>query len=1226
MIARLNALASANHDFGFRPIQGGVEMNLRVLRLCAFVLALTGVSSTCLLSATPLQAADEPQLVYSAGLSLTGGCAVSTVDPVPDPGCPGGSHPPKRLRNPCGTVTDSYGNLYVASSANAISGPGDGHIDIFNAKGEFLTEIADPHQPCDLAVDSEGNLYVQERLDPLRLLLFQPPVYPPTKGAQYPAEDEALVVYAPTGGCGEVEGIAVDPSDDHLYVQVACQGLAEFGAAAEHVAEENWTPLRAAIGGTSRDTGFAGGLDVYGKNHDVYSAGVDPAAYAGDPSYSSDLPTAQRIYVIDSATGQKRCESDGSTTPAGHFSFINGNAAIAVDQSTGEFYVDDTKVNKVVDRFDAECHYLGQLPQQPQIQHPDFRPGLAIDAPCVGIAAAPCNRDGYHSPNTGNVYVGSGEDESKSHLFAFVRKNPGAPEIESQTVSDVTEVGAMLHGMVNPHTLATSYQFEYISQADYEAAGNQYGSGTVVVPIPDLDAGEGNSLVPVSQAVGGLEADTAYRFRIVAENCEAAGAIETDCVTLGEGNPGATGADAIFRTYPLESAALPDRRAYELVTPPSTGGYIPTSNEFGFTLSSTSIVTNLAAPDGNGLIFGVEGGSIPGFPGGGFHDTYEARREAVGGFGRWSTSFNGVAAAEAREPVAAGFSGDHRASFWEIRKSELAPDGAYLRRAGGVLDPACSPNPIGDLEVIGCGSLGTDPTATGEWLAPDASHVIFETTGDTKPARQLESQAAPTGTRAVYDRTSDGITHVVSLKPSGNPFNKDENSTFKGASSGGTVVAFSVGSTLYARVENEETVAISDQDPKFAGVSSDGSRVFYLVPNPAEPRLGSAEFPAEGVPQGEIFACEVRLGPCTGAGAAEPIQIGSGGKSVVVNISADGSHVYFTSPLVLDPEEQAVPGKPNLYSWDQSGVELVAPLALIDVTGREGNSNIGVGGLGFWISSVVSPRHGVWRGPASDPSRSTPDGAAVIFESQAQLTAYENAGRTEIYRFKAHSSGPDRLLCLSCNPTEMAATSHARLQSDPPSQFTSLPPVAALTPTQNLTSDGDRAFFETSERLVAGDIDGKLDVYEWRGPGAACDRPGGCVNLMSSGRSASDDYLYAIAGDGRDVFFESGDLLVPEDREATPSIYDARTDGGAPPLPLSPLECREDGCQSTSPEPPIPTPGSASFQGQRHPSSSRCPKGKRHGGGKQKPKRCVKKHKHRKHKRRTGGGTSRRAA
>ncbi len=1025
--------------------------------------ATTALAGLALLVAMALVVVSEAQAapvrVFDPGLSLRGNCSVSEADPLPDPGCPGGVHPPKPLFNVCGVATDSYGNTYVASSTVGNGEAGrKGRIDVFSPEGKYLTEIKEDFRPCDLAVDSKGNLFVLEHatheLEPgtvtERVLLFRPSTFPPQIGITYPAQTEATIVYQDP--YSRPVAIAVDPSNDHLYIRTEFNGIEEYDSASINEPGKAWTPLREGIGAGLAGVILQGGFDISGSNQEIYSPGVQEA---GGP---------EEVFVFNSATDEPLCSTDGSETAAGKFSFINGNAAIAIDQSDGSFYVDDTHVNKTIDHFSADCKFLGQLPSHPpEFQQPDFRAGLAVNAPCLDSADLSCDLGGYHSPSEAEdgVYVGSGESEGDSHLLAFPIREPGPPEVEDQMAGEISDTEARLSASVNPHAVQTHYHFELISQSDYGADGGSFGSGTRSLPVPDAVAGAGASLVSVAQPATNLTPGTTYYFRLVASNCGELNATEGECLTQGEGLAGGEGSYETFTTYLSSNRGLPDDRGYELVTPPETGGYVPTMNELGFTsiASSAAFSTDFASPGGSGLLFGIEGGSLPNLAGGGFHDTYEAHREAIGGYGRWETEFNGISGERVREPTPNGFSPDHRVSFWAVVEGAIAEQGNYVRRGGVILDPKCAPEPSGDLEFIGCGSLGIDPYASGGWISSGGGHVIFSTLNQVgRSAQKLEPQAAPAGTGAVYDRTPDGITHVLSLKPDGGSFGDGEAAAYLGASADGTAVAFEVGKTLYVHLDDEKTVEVAKDGPRFGGLSAHGDQIAYLRPNTSEPT-----FEGTLIPQGEIFVCKVRLGSCGSPGA----QVGTGSKSVLINVSADGSRIYFSEGT-------------DLFVWEESGTHLIAHLDSADVVGHQGHGERLAGGLGLWVPYAVAPNPEPWQGPASDPSRTTADGSVFVFESRANLTGYDSDGHSEIYRYDA--PGED-LSCLSCNPTGEEADSDAQLKSDPPAQFVSLPPVNTLSIIANVSANGKRVFFQSSERLVLGDTDGKLDVYEWVGTG-----------------------------------------------------------------------------------------------------------------------------------------------
>jgi hypothetical protein len=244
-------------------------------------------------------------------------------------------------------------------------------------------------------------------------------------------------------------------------------------------------------------------------------------------------------------------------------------------------------------------------------------------------------------------------------------------------------------------------------------------------------------------------------------------------------------------------------------------------------------------------------------------------------------------------------------------------------------------------------------------------------------------------------------------------------------------------------------------------------------------------------------------------------------------------------------------------------------------------------------------------------SRSSADGSVLVFRSRADLTGYRAGGKAEIYRYDA---GAGMLSCLSCDPTGGPAGGDARLLSVNPGTGVGAgghtpPSFSSLIP--NLSADGRRAFFQTPERLVPADNDGLIDVYEWEAQGkGSCADPRGCLFLISSGKSAHDNYLFGVSESGDDVFISTTDLLTREDEDETPSVYDARANGGFAPAGERAGECLGEACQPAAVAPGEATPASSIFRGAGNIGAKHCPKGRhlvRHGG----KTRCVPSHKKR---------------
>jgi hypothetical protein len=151
--------------------------------------ALIAIAMNLTYAASNAAAAEETH-VFDAALSLTGACQAPSEepnDPVPDPGCPGGTHPPGgRFISPAIAI-DDFGDMYVASfdppTSPVVGGRGaNARVDVFSPAGVFITEIPVP-RVSELAVDSKGNLYTYSEAtseaNNTELKVWEPSAYDP---------------------------------------------------------------------------------------------------------------------------------------------------------------------------------------------------------------------------------------------------------------------------------------------------------------------------------------------------------------------------------------------------------------------------------------------------------------------------------------------------------------------------------------------------------------------------------------------------------------------------------------------------------------------------------------------------------------------------------------------------------------------------------------------------------------------------------------------------------------------------------------------------------------------------------------------------------------------------------------------------------------------------------------------------------------------------------------
>jgi hypothetical protein len=368
----------------------------------------------------------------------------------------------------------------------------------------------------------------------------------------------------------------------------------------------------------------------------------------------------------------------------------------------------------------------------------------------------------------------------------------------------------------------------------------------------------------------------------------------------------------------------------------------------------------------------------------------------------------------------------------------------------------------------------------------------------------------------------------------------------------------------------------------------------------------------------------------------------------VVGISADGSDLYFSANGILANGAAAgdcngtisrtsinYSGQCTLYHWHDNGTAKgeITFVARLEAGGSFSDA-------ANWL-----PHDAPVDRELEKTARVSPDGQTLLFRSKSQLTGYENEDKPALYRYDAASG---EIGCISCSPTSPPTIAPGRV---PTLGSVALSELPATTPafrlSRNLSTDGNRVFFESTEALVGTDVNGEdgcpeegfanssyftcQDVYMWEAEGTgSCEagtQDGGCLYLLSSGESSDPSFFADASESGDDAFIVTSSRLVGQDQDQLFDVYDASVEGGLksqnePPPP----SCETpDACQGPAPpQPSLDPPGSLNppDPGNVKPKAKqrRCPKGKRKARVKGKV-RCVPKRKGAKGKR-----TAKRAA
>ncbi len=835
-------------------------------------------------------------------------------------------------------------------------------------------------------------------------------------------------------------------------------------------------------------------------------------------------------------------------------------------------------------------------------------------------------------------YFSSFTPITSSNFLPSFTTATGPPVLAGATAKALDEHSVRVSATIDPGNSPTSYVVQY-------GTSPSLGSSTAAVQI-----GSGSEPVEVSSVIGGLSPATQYYFKLVATNLVGSTASEGfPIATLPSPPSFGSCPNDLLRTGP--SAKLPDCRAYEQVTPIDKSG----SDAYG---SEHSVQASSAGD-------GITSYTFAGFPGGeGFQGNNVLQSRFAGG--EWSTAGLNTPPSYGDAAFVLAWTPDLRLSFTEAGTSA----GGFSRNLALVMRDTADGSRtlvIPKEEEEGYRFMLGGAFDSHSKVVFQASRSVPVTSGPSPIAVGEEESNV-----YLYDRETEELTLLGLLPDSacGSPpcvpaSGSEVPAAFDGYVQEGHAVSPSgdvyftdfASKQLYLRREaaapGATTVQVSASErtipdpagtfpPTFMGAMPDGSHAFFK----SRQKLTDDSTATAGAEDLYRFDANAPAGQ-------RLTDLVPGAKAVgLLGYSDDGSHVYLAANADLDGAGPAAAGdcagkvssgfkgSCSVYLWqvEGDGACVTAGGCVSFIARIDANS-----GDGFdWAGGItIAPNGGM------KTSRVSTDGRILVFQSHYRLTAYDNQGTGQYYRYDAESG---QIACLTCNPTGARPTGTPDLKN--PDMFHAPTSSGAYSAqaflSRNLSADGNRFFFQSAEKLVAGDVNGEVscstkeqvqlgvgpscrDVYMWEAPGtpggncavnsnAYSSANGGCLYLLSTGTGAYPSYLADVSESGDTAFIYSRQQLVPSDEDTLNDIYAVKVNGGlAYQHAARPAACEGDACRGASSQPSdAPGAGTAVFEGPGNPKQStnntRCPKGKRQVRSKGKV-RCVAKQKKRQRER-----------
>jgi hypothetical protein len=623
----------------------------------------------------------------------------------------------------------------------------------------------------------------------------------------------------------------------------------------------------------------------------------------------------------------------------------------------------------------------------------------------VGMAVAGDSSHQLYAATGAGILTGG--DIRVASLTPFAVQAPTVVDIDAQP----SEFGARLAATIDINNDGTSWSFEY-------GPTTTYGKRFPVNPrlITSTTAG---SPIGVSTAIGGLQPETTYHFRLVATN----------------GGGTTASADGTFTTRSPKAPGQGNEqgeRAYEQVSPVDKAGNAVDRR-----------LTVQSAPDGSSVAYGSSG-AFGGAATSILSGYYLSTRSSAAGWAVHPLDPPTINPYNVLAGPTLYVSGDNRRSV-SISRRALIPGAVeggsnlYLQDLDTGVRTLIATYPS-DLLVreltVAAAYNGSPPDASD-----DLSVYAFSSRTPLTPD-------APTGVKNVYLFSNDklevaGVLPDGSIDPGGSSITAPYGSPNNVSSNGDRVFFNSPESTwiatpLYVRLNGETTKLISashrpGDDPsvpraaEFLAASRDGNVVYFTSTEALTSDVDTSAL-------GNLYRYNLATDELVAVnGTANPADRGFLGVGRSSRVSQDGGYVYFVSDTTVTGDAEAGPG---LYVRHGATTRLISRVSSFDSVGS--------------VSAVSA------------------NGRYYAFDSPEKLTSASNGGKSYVYVYDAVLQS---LKCVNCAPLD-GAPKNATVE------FGSLDQTHSKYGTRQLLDDG-RLYFRTGAKLADGDVNGVDDVYEW---------------------------------------------------------------------------------------------------------------------------------------------------